>query len=90
MSRPLAREQMTQLLLRQQRECRRLNRGRKPWQRGVWVTARGTPSARLGATSVPCSNQVPKAAVTYKQCSLDSKVYALEVVDKVMPASARR
>jgi hypothetical protein len=39
MSRPLVREHISQLLLRQQRECQRLKR-RKLWQRGVWVTAR--------------------------------------------------
>jgi hypothetical protein len=32
---------------------------------------------------VQCSDQVPKAAVTYKQWSLDSKVYALEVLDRL-------
>jgi hypothetical protein len=41
---------------------------------------------------VQCSDQAPvapKAAATDKQWSLDSKVYALEVLDKVMPASAQ-
>jgi hypothetical protein len=49
--------------------------------------------ARLGGTSVQCSDQAPvapKAAATCKQWSLDSKVYALEMLYKVMPASARR
>jgi hypothetical protein len=42
--------------------------------------------ARPRATSVQCSDQAPvapKAAATWKQWSLDSKVYALEVLDRI-------
>jgi hypothetical protein len=68
-------------------------------EEGTKVVAEGCvgDSQNVGAppeaTSVQCSDQAPvalKAAATYKQWSLDSKVYALEVLDKVMPASARR
>jgi hypothetical protein len=68
-------------------------------EEGTKIVAEGSvgesqnAGARPGATSVQCSDQAPvapKAAATYKQWSLDSKAYALEVLDKVMPASTRR
>jgi hypothetical protein len=92
MNRPLAREQMTQLLLRQQRECLRLKEGTKVVAEGS-VGDSQNASACPGATSVQGSDQAPvapKAAATYKQWSLNSKVYALEVLKKVIPASTRR
>jgi hypothetical protein len=66
---------------------------------GTKVVAEGSvggsqnAGARPWATSVQCSDQAPvapKAAAACMQWPLDSKVYALKVLDKVMPASARR
>jgi hypothetical protein len=81
MSRPLAREQVTQLLLEQQRvstvEEKTKDRGFK-----VWVATR---TCRAGTTSVHCSGQapfVPKAAATHKHWFQKSKVYALDVFDR--------
>jgi hypothetical protein len=44
------------------------------------------------AASVQCSDQAlvaPKTAAKYKQWSLDSKGYDLEMLDKFIPASAQ-
>jgi hypothetical protein len=57
-------------------------------EEGIKAVAEGSvvnnqnAGARPEATSVQCSDQVPKAAVTYKQWSLESKVYTLEVLDR--------
>jgi hypothetical protein len=68
-------------------------------EEGTKVVAEGSvgdnqnASAHQGATSVQCSDQAPvapKSAATHQQWSLESKVCALEVLNKVLPASARR